>query len=326
MNIKILGCGHKLPDTIVKNDLFKKTVNKDDEWIYKKTGIRQRHIIKSNQEYNDIIYEACKDALNNSHIESSEIDLVILATSTPSSMFGGVSCITNRLGINNAISFDITLACNGFNTAFITAYQFIKNNNCKKCLLIGADCLSRWVDWSDYKTSILFGDGCGAIVIEGTETNAGLLDYLYKTDSSKNNVLNINVNEYNSFVNNIEVKNNGYDMMNMIGREVADFVLENIPSLIQESLAKNNLGLNDIKYILSHQANQVLLDKIADELQIPRTKILSNIEKYGNTSAASIPILFSEIFRDKLLSKNDKIMFLGFGAGMSSSIIIFEYE
>lgn len=326
MNVKILGCSHQVPEKIIKNDYFKNTVNKDDEWIYKKTGIKKRHIITSNQEYKEIVVKACRNAIKNCNVETSEIDLVILATSTPSSMFGGVSTIISELGIKNAVSFDITLACNGFNTAFITAYQYIKNNSAKKCLIIGADCLSRWVDWNDYKTSILFGDGCGAMVLEGKETNTGLLSYYYKTDCSKNDILSIPVEETSSYVNKIEVKNNNYCKMNMIGREVADFVINNIPSFIKDCLKQNNINLSEIKYIIPHQANQVLLNKIADELKIPKNKIKSNVEKYGNTSAASIPILLSEMLTDNLLSKNDKIIFLGFGAGMSSSVIIFEYE
>ena len=326
MNVKILGGGHQVPETIIQNDYFKNTVNKDDEWIYKKTGIRKRHIITSNQEYKEIIVRACRDAIKNSNIDTSEIDLVILATSTPTSMFGGVSSVISELGIKNAVSFDITLACNGFNSAFITAYQYIKNNSSKKCLIIGADCLSRWVDWSDYKTSILFGDGCGAIILEGKETNSGVISYSYKTDCSKNDILSIPVKETSSYVNKIEVKNNDYGKMNMIGRDVADFVINNIPPFIKDSLTEKNIDISEIKYIIPHQANQVLLNKIADELKIPKNKIKSNVEKYGNTSAASIPILLSEMLTDNLLSKNDKIIFLGFGAGMSSSIIIFEYE
>ena len=325
-NIKILGTGMGIPKRKIDNDFFEKTVNKDDEWIYKKTGIKSRYIIENNEEYINIITESINEALRNSKINKNNIDLVILATSTPTNLFGGVSRIINNLEINNCISFDITLACNGFNISLYTAYQYLKDSNYKNALIIGADCLSRWVDWSDYKTSILFGDGVGSIIIgKTTNIDFGLIDYFHKQDSSKHNILSIEVKEQEYFINNIKVMNNIYDFMFMNGRDVSKFVIETIPKFIIDSLNKINLQISDIKYIIPHQANKRILDKIAKELNIDHNIILSNIEKYGNTSSASIPILLHEIIQENKLAEGDLILFLGFGAGMSSSIILFKY-
>lgn len=325
-NIKILGTGKKIPIKIINNHDLEKIIYKNDEWIYNKTGIKTRHIIKDTNEYINLITESAIEAIKNSKLNYNDINLVILATSTPTNLFGGVSNIISKLNIKNAISFDITLACNGFNIAFYTAYQYIKNGTCTNALIIGADCLSRWVDWSDYKTSILFGDGAGAVVIgRSNDIGYGFIKYYYKQDCSKHNILNINVKEKENIINNICVKNNYYDLMYMNGREVFNFVIDNIPSFIIESLEQEKLSINDIKYIIPHQANKNILNLIAEKLNISQDKILSNIEKYGNTSSASIPILLQETIENNIFIKGDLILLLGFGAGMSSSIIIFKY-
>ena len=325
-NIKILGSGKSTPKNKIDNHFFENTVEKNDEWIFKKTGIKTRYIIENEEEYTDLIIASAKESILNSNIDKQEINLVIIATSTPTNLFGCSSKIVDRLNINNALSFDITLACNGFNTAFYSASQYLKNDKFKYALVIGCDCLSRWVDWSDYKTSILFGDGAGSIVIGKNTENYGIIDYFYSQNNSKNNILSINVNEKISYVNNECVKNNTYKLMHMNGREVFNYVVNELPNFILNSLNSCQLSLDNIKYIIPHQANKQILNILADKLDISKNKILSNIEHYGNTSAASIPILLHETIEKNLLEKDDIIMFLGFGAGMSSSIIIFKYN
>lgn len=326
-NIKILGTGSCLPKKIIDNNYFIDTVNKNDEWIYSKTGIRTRHIICDNKEYINLMINASEEAITKSNVNKNDIDLLILATSTPTSMFGGASKIAAELKIQNAVVFDITLACNGFIIALLTVCQYIMNGTCKNALIIGADCLSRWVDWSDYKTSILFGDGVGAVVIGKNENiNYGVIGHLIRQDNNKNNLLAINANEKESQVNNIKVINNCYDLMCMNGREVFNFVVDNIPDLINDVLKKSDMFIDDIKYIIPHQANQKILDKIAEKLNIDRKKILSNIEKYGNTSSASIPILLNETIEKNMIKKDDYILLLGFGAGMSCGVIIMKWN
>ena len=250
-NIQILGYCSSLPKKKLDNIFFEKTVNKSDEWIYSKTGIKTRYIIENIQEYINIIVEASNKAIEASKLTSSEIDLLILATSTPPSLFGGASQIADILNINNAITFDITLACNGFIITFLTAYQYIKNGTCKNALIIGADCLSRWVNWNDYKTSILFGDGVGAIILGvNNDLDYGLIDFIIKQDNNKHNILNINLTDYVSIINEETVINSKYDFIFMNGFEVGNFVLNNVPKLINELLYKCNLSINDIKYII----------------------------------------------------------------------------
>lgn len=326
-NIKILGTGFCLPNKKINNDYFYDLNKKDDAFIYEKTGIKSRYIINDLDEYNNIIIRACKQALKKSFLEQSKIDLVIMASSTPLNLFGGVSKIVNELNINNVLSFDITLACNGFNTAMYTASQFIKDNNFNYALVIGCDCLSRWIDMTDYKTSILFGDGAGAIVIgKEKEEGFGILDYYFTNNHSKNDILKIGTIENEYRISNKIIKNNKYNFMEMNGKEVFKYVINELPLFISDSLIKSNISINDIKYIIPHQANQNILNIVAEKLNISKNKILSNIEKYGNTSAASIPILLHETLDKKLINKDDIIMFLGFGAGMSSSIIIYKYH
>jgi len=324
-NIKIYGSGKSIPNKIIDNSFFKKTINKDDEWIFKKTGIKTRHIIEDVEEYITLITDSASQSIKNSNVSIDEINLVIMATSTPTNLFGGASIIVNRLGIRNALAFDITLACNGFNTAFYTAFQYLQNDNFKYALIIGCDCFSRWVDWSDYKTSILFGDGSGSILIGKDTEEGGLINYYYNTHCSQHDILNIRMNERESEINSVKIKNNYYDCMFMNGKDVFNYVISNLPDFIVKSLRNANLTLDEIKYIIPHQANQTILNILAEKIGISTNKILSNIEKYGNTSAASIPILLNETISKNLLEKGDIILLLGFGAGMSSSIIIFKY-
>jgi len=327
VNIKIIGSGSKLPKKKLDNSFFEKTVNKTDDWIVSKTGIKSRYIIDSIEEYINIIVEASTEALINSNLKPSEINLLILSTSTPTSLFGGASHIANLINIDNAISFDITLACNGFIVSFLTAYQYIKNGTCKNALIIGADCLSRWVNWSDYKTSILFGDGVGAVVLGiNTDIEYGVIEHIIRQANNKHDILSIKLLDNKNIVNGENVMNSYYEQINMNGFEVSNFVLSSVPKLINDLLEKCNIKIDDLKYIIPHQANKKLLEKLEKILLLPENKLLTNVEEYGNTSSASIPILLDEIIKKKMLKTNDIILLLGFGAGMSCGAILIKYN
>jgi len=315
--INIISSGSSIGSIKISNDFFKDTINKDSEWIYKKTGILNRNIVSNTDEYYNIIYESINICIKKSNINKDEIGLLILATSTPNNLFGDASFIASQLKIQNAICFDISVACNGFITGLVTALQYLKNSNFKYALVIGADCLSKWVDWNDYKTSILFGDGSGSVILSN-RCNNGIIDYIIKHNGDKNNLLQIQAN-----TNNL---NNSYSLMNMNGYELVKEILENIPDMIIELLEKNKLKIDDIQYFILHQANKRLLEKIADKMNINFDKFLTNIENIGNTSAASIPILIDEINNKELIKSGDYVILCGFGAGINYGSILLKWN
>jgi len=315
--INIISSGSSIGSIEISNDFFKNTVNKESEWIYKKTGILNRYIVSNTDEYYQMILKSANECIEKSNINKDEIGLLILATSTPNNLFGDSSFIASQLELKNIICFDISVACNGFITGLVTAMQYLKNSNFNYALVIGADCLSKWVDWNDYKTSILFGDGAGSVILSKKCEN-GIIDYIIKHNGNKNNLLKIEANKMHM--------NNSYSLMNMNGYELVNEIILNVPNLIIELLNKNKIKLEDVSYFILHQANKRLLEKIAIELNVKFDKFLTNIENIGNTSAASIPILIDEINNNKIINFGDVVVLCGFGAGINYGAILLKWN
>jgi len=314
--VKIIGCGSAVPQRIVTNDELSQTIETSDEWIASRTGIRQRRVITPEQESLAILATtAGKEAIAMAGIGAQDLDLIILATSSPDDLFGSASQVQFLLGAERAIAFDLSAACSGFVFGLVTASQFIRAGTYRNILLIGADVLSRWVDWSDRRTCILFGDGAGAVVIQASENQDQLLGFELRSDGKGNPLLNLS---YNSHVK-------GYDNITMNGGEVYRFAVKSVPEVLDKALFKANLAVDDIDWLILHQANQRIIDSVQSRMGIAPEKVISNLSSYGNTSAASIPLALDEAVRSHKIKPSDIIATGGFGAGLSWGAAIFRW-
>jgi len=323
--IAITGCGSAAPESILTNDHLAQIVETNDEWINTRTGMKNRHIASSTESLSQLSAIAAKNAIAMAGISAIDLDLIILATSTPDDMFGSACRIQGLIGASNAVAFDLTAACSGFLFALVTASQFISTGVYQNVLIIGADVLSRWVDWSDRTSCILFGDGAGAVVCQGVADNR-LLSFGMYSNGSQNDSLNLNYcSQEKQLVDDITVQQGVYQPVTMNGREVYRFAVAKVPEAISKAMFQANLSADDIDWLLLHQANQRIMDAVAKRLKIPQSKILSNIADYGNTSAASIPLALDAAVRDGRVKSGDTIAASGFGAGLTWGAAIFKW-
>ena len=326
VGIGITGCGSAAPEAILTNDHLAQMVNTSDEWINSRTGMRNRHIASASESLSQLSAIAAQKAIAMAELNVTDIDLIILATSTADDMFGSACKIQGLIGATNAVAFDLTAACSGFVFALITASQFIRTGVHQNVLVIGADVLSRWVDWSDRASCVLFGDGAGAIVCQGIESGDRLLSFGMYSNGSQNDSLNLNYcAESKSLTDGISAQKGTYQPVTMNGKEVYRFAVAKVPEAISKAMFQANLTADDIDWLLLHQANQRIMDAVAKRLKIPASKILSNIAEYGNTSAASIPLSLDAAVRDGRIKSGHTIAASGFGAGLTWSSAIFQW-
>ena len=322
----IIGCGSAAPQAILTNQKLSQIVETSDEWISTRTGMKQRHISSPTESLSQLSAQAAKNAIAMAGLEPTDIDLIILATSTPDDLFGSASKVQGLIGAKRAVAFDLTAACSGFVFALITAAQYIRTGVYKNVVVIGADVLSRWVDWSDRTTCVLFGDGAGAVVCQGTETSDRLLAFEMYSDGSQNNCLNLAYqSQSKSITEGITAELGGYESVTMNGKEVYRFAVAKVPEAIGKAMFRAGLSIEDIDWLLLHQANQRIMDAVAKRLKLPKEKILSNIAEYGNTSAASIPLALDAAVREGKVKPGDTIAASGFGAGLTWSAAIFQW-
>ena len=263
-------------------------------------------------------YKAAITAIEMANWDIKTIDLIVLATSTPHDLFGSAPSIQAKLGADNAVAFDLTAACSGFLFALITASQYLKGGSFKRAIVIGADQLSSFVDWNDRRSCILFGDGAGALAIEATNECDNLIGFDMRTDGERGSFLNLpSKNNMDSIIDNIDFLSGSFSPIQMNGQEVYKFAVREVPIILENLFKKKNYTSDEVDWLVLHQANQRILDSVGDRLKIPREKILSNLEKYGNTSAATIPLMMDEAVRDYRIKQNDIIATSGFGAGLS---------
>lgn len=326
VGIAITGCGSAAPEAVLTNDHLAQMVETSDEWIETRTGMKNRHIASPTESLSQLSAIAAKNAIAMAGIDVTDIDLIILATSTPDDMFGSACRVQGLIGAKNAVAFDLTAACSGFIFALITASQFIRTGVHKNVLILGADIMSRWVDWSDRTSCILFGDGAGAVVCQGTNKGDRLLGFEMYSKGSQNDSLNLNYQTNSTpLVDGITAQNGSYNPITMNGREVYRFAVAKVPEAIGKAMFRANLTADDIDWLLLHQANQRIMDAVAKRLNIPLEKILSNIAEYGNTSAASIPLALDAAVRSGKVKSGDTIAASGFGAGLTWGSAIFKW-
>jgi len=318
IGVSFKGSGSYVPDQILTNQKISQKVDTSDEWIKSRTGISERRISSLGDNVTDMGYKAALNAIEKANWDVKTIDLIVLATSTPNDLFGSAPSIQAKLGASNAVAFDLTAACSGFLFALITAAQFLKGGSFKRAIVIGADQLSSFVDWNDRRSSILFGDGAGALAIEATSEYDNLIGFDMRTDGGRGSFLNLpSKKSKDSIVDEIDFLSGGFSPIQMNGQEVYKFAVKEVPLILEKLLKKMKYNSDQVDWLLLHQANQRILDSVGDRLKIPREKILSNLEKYGNTSAATIPLMMDEAIRNHNIKQNDIIATSGFGAGLS---------
>ena len=323
--IAITGSGSAAPDVTLDNNQLSQIVETSDEWITTRTGIRERHIADAQSSLSAIATKAASEAISMAGIEPTDLDLILLATSTPDDLFGTACKIQNFLGATQAVAFDMTAACSGFVFGMVTASQFIRTGTYKNVLLIGADILSRWVDWSDRGSCILFGDGAGAVVMQANESDR-LLGFELRSDGTLNKSLQLAYNaQPQEIVNGVTVSQGNYQAITMNGKEIYRFAVQKVPEVIEKALFRANLSNDEVDWLLLHQANQRILDAVAERLNIPAQKVISNLAHYGNTSAASIPLALDEAVRQGKIQQGDVIVCAGFGAGLTWGAAIFKW-
>ena len=306
MTTRIIGTGSYLPERKVSNQELAQLVETSDEWIRTRTGIRERRIAVD-EGTSEMAAKAAKKALEQAGVAPEELDIIILATSSPDDCFPSGACqVQKAIGADHAAAFDISAACSGFLFALNTVHSFLKSGIYRTGLVIGADTMSKLTDWTDRSTCILFGDGAGAAVVRAEETTvhgAGIKGMIMGSDGSRGDVLTC------------KARDTGY--IKMDGQEVFKFAVKKVPEAVQELLEAHQMDLSKIRYLFLHQANYRICEGIAKRLKISMGRIPVNIESYGNTSGASVPILLDEWNRQGKLKQGDNIILAGFGAGMT---------
>ncbi|MCX0401626.1 beta-ketoacyl-ACP synthase III [Clostridium perfringens] len=314
-NAKMIGFGLYTPKNLVENERLQEFLETSDEWIRTRSGIERRYI-SLDENTSDLAVEASKKALSQARLSAEEIDLIIVATVTPDNFTPSTACIVqDKLGAKNAWAFDINAACTGFIYALKLGRSLIRSGEANNALIIGAETLSKALNWEDRGSCVLFGDGAGATVLTSTEEDCGIKCVNVKSDGSKGDSLVIQGLPLNSpFKDGREVSEN---YINMNGREIFKFATKVMEESIVEILEKENIKIEDIDAIIPHQANLRIIDYVVKRLGIPREKFITNLQNYGNTSGASIPIALCESIDEGNLKKGDNIIMVGFGGGLT---------
>ncbi len=326
LGLELTGCGGVAPETVLDNETLMQVVDTSDEWIRSRTGIGERHLANPSQSLGELAAAAGRQALSMAGLDPSELDLLVLATSTADDLFGTASWVQHQLNAPQAVAFDLTAACSGFLFSMVTAAQFLRTGVYRNVLVIGADVLSRWVDWHDRRTCVLFGDGAGALVMQRRESGDRLLGFEMRSDGSQNNCLTLAYQpQEQSITPEISVSQGGYGSIAMNGPEVYKFAVKKVPEAVEKALFRSGLTTQDVDWLLLHQANQRILDAVAKRLKIPSEKVLTNLANYGNTSAASIPLALNEAVRSQQIQPGDTIAASGFGAGLTWGSAVFRW-
>lgn len=323
MAIRIIGTGSYLPKKVADNHFLSTIVDTDDEWIRQRTGIKERHLSNGKEGTTYMATHAAEAALENAGITADELDMIIVATVSADTYVPSTSCqVQGAIGAIRATCFDLNAACSGFLFAMNTAYAYIEMGMAKTILIIGAETLSREVDWSDRSSCILFGDGAGAAIMRQEEGKGGLIASVTGSDGSQGDVLTC---KGRGIQNPFHQSKRKKDYLRMEGQAVFRFAVTMVPRCIKQILKKTGYDTEDVKFFVLHQANVRILELIAKRLKVDIDKFPMNLDHYGNTSSASIPILLDELNRNNLLEPGDKIVLSGFGGGLTWGAVLIEW-
>lgn len=325
-NAGILGTGFYVPEKIMTNADLEKIVETSDEWIVERTGIKERRKAEDNQPMSDLALRAAKDALDDAGVAAEDLDLIIVATLTSDRIIPSTACmIQNLLGAKHAAAFDLSAACSGFAYAASVAAQFIETGAYKKALVIGAETLSKYINWEDRNTCVLFGDGAGAAVLGQVEEGYGILSFDLGSDGSGGDAIQIPSSGSLMPVSKESIDQK-LNLIHMNGRDVFKFAVKAMGKTVKNSLAKIDMPQEKIDWLVPHQANIRIIESAAKRLSMPMDKVIVNIHKYGNMSAACIPIALAEAAAAKRFKKGDIIALSGFGAGLTWASCIIRWS
>ncbi|OOP57466.1 MAG: 3-oxoacyl-ACP synthase [Candidatus Brocadia carolinensis] len=319
----ITGIGSYLPGKVLTNYDLEKMVDTSDDWIIQRTGIKERRIIENGQVTSDLATQAALRAMEDAGVSPQDLDMIITSTITPDHIFPSTSCfIQQKLGATRASAFDILAACAGFIYAMSIGQSFVNSGAMETVLVVGAECLSTITDYTDRTTCVLFGDGAGAVVMQKSGTKHEILSTSLAADGSQADVLIMPGGGAKTPAS-IESVQQREHYIQFKGKEVFKLAINNITNLILETVTKNDLTINDIDLIIPHQSNLRIIEATMEKLGLPMEKAFVNIDKYGNTSSASIPIAIDEARKEGRLSSGDLVMLVAFGGGLTwgSSLI-----
>jgi len=307
---RVAGTGSYLPPRVMTNDDFAKRLDTSDAWIRERTGIASRHIADEKQTSSDLALEASKRALEAAGVKAAEIDLIIVATSTPDFVFPSTACLLQaKLGVAGGAAFDVQAVCSGFVYAIATADTFIRSGQYKRALVVGAEVFSRILDWNDRGTCVLFGDGAGAVVLVAGD-KPGIHASMLRADGSQAGMLSVPGN-----VNRGAICGSPY--LQMDGQGVFKFAVRVLDESARETVAAAGMTLNDIDWLIPHQANVRILDAVARRLKLPAHKLVVTVDHHGNTSAASVPLALDEYVRAGRILPGHRVLMQGVGGGFT---------
>ena len=322
MRAYIKGTGSYTPEKVVPNSFFE-AVGSSDEWIFNRLGIKQRRVV-TDQTTSDLAAEAAKRAIENAGLTASDIDLIIVATATPDRPAPSCACfVQEKLGAFGAVAFDISAVCSGALFAMATGAQYIESGMFQRVLVIGADTFSNITDWKR-RDSVFFGDGAGAVLLEATNQDKGFVDFLLHTDGRGKDGFTVYAGGSEKPASNETVGNGGH-YFTMDGKAVYETATAVVPKSIQQVLSRNNLKVDDIKYLLPHQPSIGILKTIAEKINLPFEKVKTNMDKYANTSGGTIPIVLDETLREDSPKQGEHLLFAAVGAGWTWGTALYKW-
>lgn len=315
---RIVGTGGYLPEKVLTNHDLERMVDTSDEWIRSRTGITQRHIAADHELASDLALHASRKAMEAAGIKAEEIDLIIVATTTPDMIFPSTACILqDKLGAGNCPAFDVQAVCSGFVYALATADMFIRAGRCRNALVVGTEVYSRILDWSDRSTCVLFGDGAGAVVLSQSD-RPGILSSHLHADGKHSKILAVPGSICDGKVQ-------GKPFLIMEGNTVFKFAVKVLEEVVHEALAENNLQASDIDWLIPHQANIRIIQSTAKKLGIPMEKVVVTVDRHGNTSAASIPLALDTAVRDGRIKSGQHVLMEGVGGGFTWGAVLLRW-
>ena len=323
--LQITGTGIYLPSRILTNQDLEKLVDTSDEWIFSRTGIRERRIASETETSTWMGVQAAQQALAQAKIQASDLDLILVATVTPDSFFPSAACrISAELGATGCPAFDLQAACSGFVYGMIVAEQFLRTGAARNVLIVGTERLSAVVDWRDRNTCVLFGDGAGAVVLQQNEASRGILAFDWGADGASADLLHL----HNPQSRGLATKPPAPlapDCIVMAGKEIFKQAVNAMADSALRTLQKAGVNLGDVRCVISHQANIRIIDALVDKLKFPRERCFVNVHKYGNMSAACIPVALHEAGPEMHLQKGDKVLLVAFGGGLTWASALLEW-
>ncbi|MFA4884559.1 MAG: beta-ketoacyl-ACP synthase III [Desulfotomaculaceae bacterium] len=326
INVGITGVGAYLPDRVLTNADLEKIVDTSNEWILARSGIRERRISSPEQATSDMAAAAGLKALADAGVPAEEVDLIIVATNTPDMLFPATACLVqDMIGAKKAGAFDLAAGCTGFVYAMSVGSQFIAAGSCKTVLVIGSENLSKVINWQDRRTCVLFGDGAGAVVLRPAPEGSGILSFKLWADGSSSSILTqpAGGSRMPATCRTVEEK---LHCLQMKGRDVFKFAVRITAKAAKEVLGAAGLETSDIDFFVPHQANVRIIDAAAKRLGLPPEKVLVNVDRYGNTSTASIPIALEEAVHSGRIKKGNHVLMVGFGAGLTYGAAVIKWQ